>query len=168
MDGKICQNIKPLTPRRIPSSVQLSTWGRLEDKATKFLHFLFMLTILKSFLNKTKFKCFNKISIVFILTALGRSKFYKVWNTKGSVKKRKTSNNRSRVFKIALEGGSRVCQLAYAAYVHMPTFTGVRMILDMVIWTRTLIFFPYDFLKIYFSGRYNFMLFKIYCYIFDL
>ena len=66
MDGKICQNIKPLTPRRIPSSVQLSTWGRLEDKATKFLHFLFMLTILKSFLNKTKFKCFNKISIVFI------------------------------------------------------------------------------------------------------
>ena len=95
-------------------------------------------------------------------------KFYKVWNKKGSVKKRKTSNNRSRVFKIALEGGSRVCQLAYAAYVHMPTFTGVRMILDMVIWTRTLIFFPYDFLKIYFSGRYNFMLFKIYCYIFDL
>ena len=32
-------------------------------------------------------------------------KFYKVWNKKGSVKKRKTSNNRSRVFEIALEGG---------------------------------------------------------------
>ena len=31
-------------------------------------------------------------------------KFYKVWNKKRSVKKRKTSNNRSRVFEIALEG----------------------------------------------------------------
>ena len=31
-------------------------------------------------------------------------KFYKVWCKKGSVKKRKTSNNRSRVFEIALEG----------------------------------------------------------------
>ena len=31
MDGKICQNIKPLPPTNIPSSVQLSTWGRLED-----------------------------------------------------------------------------------------------------------------------------------------
>ena len=31
VDGKICQNIKPPTPTRIPSSVQLSTWGRLED-----------------------------------------------------------------------------------------------------------------------------------------
>ena len=30
MDGKICQNIKPPTPRHIPSSVQLSTSGRLE------------------------------------------------------------------------------------------------------------------------------------------
>ena len=78
MDGKICQNIKPLTPRRIPSSVQLSTWGRLEDKATKFLQFLFMLTILKSFLNKTKFKCFNKISIVFILTAFKNVKIQKI------------------------------------------------------------------------------------------
>ena len=29
--GKICQNIKPPTPTHIPSSVQLSTWGRLED-----------------------------------------------------------------------------------------------------------------------------------------
>ena len=32
-------------------------------------------------------------------------KFYKVWNKKGSVKKRKTRINRSRVLKIALEGG---------------------------------------------------------------
>ena len=31
MDDKICQNIKPPTPTRIPSSVQLSTWGILED-----------------------------------------------------------------------------------------------------------------------------------------
>ena len=31
VDGKICQNIKPLTPTHIPSSVQVSTWGRLED-----------------------------------------------------------------------------------------------------------------------------------------
>ena len=30
---------------------------------------------------------------------------FKVWCKKGSVKKRKTSNNRSRVFEIALEGG---------------------------------------------------------------
>ena len=29
MDGKICQKIK--FPTTIPSSVQLSTWGRLED-----------------------------------------------------------------------------------------------------------------------------------------
>ena len=34
----------------------------------------------------------------------GQLKFYEVWNEKGSVKKRKTSNNRSRVFEIALEG----------------------------------------------------------------
>ena len=31
MDGKIFRNIKPPTPTHIPSSVQLSTWGRLED-----------------------------------------------------------------------------------------------------------------------------------------
>ena len=31
MDGKIYQNVKPLTPTHIPSSVKLSTWGRLED-----------------------------------------------------------------------------------------------------------------------------------------
>ena len=33
-------------------------------------------------------------------------KFYKVGNKKGSVKKRATSNNRRRVFEIALEGGN--------------------------------------------------------------
>ena len=31
MDGKICQNINPPTSTHILSSVQLSTWGRLED-----------------------------------------------------------------------------------------------------------------------------------------
>ena len=31
MDGKICQNIQLPTPTQIPSSIQLSTWGRLED-----------------------------------------------------------------------------------------------------------------------------------------
>ena len=31
MDDKICQNIKVPTPTRFPSTVQLSTWGRLED-----------------------------------------------------------------------------------------------------------------------------------------
>ena len=31
MDGKICQKIKVSTPTHIPSSVQLSAWGRLED-----------------------------------------------------------------------------------------------------------------------------------------
>ena len=35
----------------------------------------------------------------------GQLKFYEVWNEKGSVKKRKTSNNRSRVFEIGrIEG----------------------------------------------------------------
>ena len=34
MDGQICQNIKPPTPTHIPSSVQLSTWERLENQAT--------------------------------------------------------------------------------------------------------------------------------------
>ena len=36
---------------------------------------------------------------------VGSVEIFKVWNKKGSVKKRKTSNNRSRVFEIALEGG---------------------------------------------------------------
>ena len=31
MDDKICQNIQLPTPTHISSSVQLSTWGRLED-----------------------------------------------------------------------------------------------------------------------------------------
>ena len=31
MDGKIRQNIKSTTPTHIPSSVKLSTWGRLGD-----------------------------------------------------------------------------------------------------------------------------------------
>ena len=34
MDGKICQNIKPLPPALIPCSVQLSTLGILEAWAT--------------------------------------------------------------------------------------------------------------------------------------
>ena len=38
MDGNICQNIRPPTP--IPSSVQLSTGGRLEDLATIFTLFV--------------------------------------------------------------------------------------------------------------------------------
>ena len=65
MDGKICQNIKPPTPTHIPSSVQLSTWGRLEDYATNnFYTFCYMLIVLKSFfVSKTKFNCFYKISI---------------------------------------------------------------------------------------------------------
>ena len=31
MDGKNCQSIKLPTPTRISFSVQLSTWGKLED-----------------------------------------------------------------------------------------------------------------------------------------
>ena len=31
MDGRICQDIKHRTPKHIPSSVQLSTWEKLED-----------------------------------------------------------------------------------------------------------------------------------------
>ena len=46
MDGKICQNIKPLPPTLIPSSVQLSTLGRLEDWATYgFYTFCYMLIV---------------------------------------------------------------------------------------------------------------------------
>ena len=44
-------------------------------------------------------------------------------------------------------------QLAYVAYVCMPTFIGIRMILDMRMLTRTLIF---KFSKV----SYNFTLFK--------
>ena len=55
---------------------------------------------------------------------------------------------------------SRVRQLVYTAYVCTPTFIGIRMILDMCTLTRTFIIFPYDFLKFYFSGSYNFILFK--------
>ena len=51
MDGKICQNIKSPTPTHSPSSVQLSTWGRLEDSATNsFYTCCCMLIVLKSFL----------------------------------------------------------------------------------------------------------------------
>ena len=70
MDGKVCQNIKPPTPTYISYSVQLSTWGRLEDEATYgFYTFCYMLVVLKSFLNKTKFNCFKKMSVFFILIA---------------------------------------------------------------------------------------------------
>ena len=50
MDGKTCQNIKRPTPSHIPSSVQLSTWGRLEDLGYSFYTFCYMLIVLKSFL----------------------------------------------------------------------------------------------------------------------
>ena len=42
MDGKICQNIKTLTPTGIPSSLQLSTWGRLDDYATNSFYILYV------------------------------------------------------------------------------------------------------------------------------
>ena len=56
----ICRNIKPPTPTHIPSSVQLSTWGRLEDYATNnFYTSCYMLIVLKGFfVSKTKFNCF--------------------------------------------------------------------------------------------------------------
>ena len=67
MDGKIFQNIKFPTPTHIPSSVQLSTWGRLEIKL-QFLYFLLYVNSLKKFfVSKTKFACFKKM--FFILTA---------------------------------------------------------------------------------------------------
>ena len=62
MDGKICQNIK--LPTTILSSVQRKIPIRLEDYGTYgFYTFCYMLLILKSFFNETKFNCFNKISI---------------------------------------------------------------------------------------------------------
>ena len=56
MDCKICQNVKPPTPTHIPSSVQLSTWGRLEDQATYgFYTFCYMLVYsLKKFFEQNK------------------------------------------------------------------------------------------------------------------
>ena len=65
MDSKICQNIKPPTLTHIHFSVQLSTWGRLEDQATSsFCTFCYMLIVLKSLLaSETKFNCFKKIYI---------------------------------------------------------------------------------------------------------
>ena len=71
MDGKICQNIKPFTPTHIPSSVQPSTWGRLEDEATNSLYtFCYVLIALKSFLwaKQNLCNCF-KNCYFFILTA---------------------------------------------------------------------------------------------------
>ena len=51
MYDKVCQNIKTPTPTHIPSSVQLSTWGRLGDSATNsFYTFCYMLIVLKRFL----------------------------------------------------------------------------------------------------------------------
>ena len=65
MDSKICQNIKPPTLTHIPFSVQLSTWGRLEDQArNSFYTFCYMLIVLKCLLaSKTKFNCFKKMYI---------------------------------------------------------------------------------------------------------
>ena len=65
MDGKICQNIKHPTHTNIPSSVQLSTWGRLDDQATNsFYTFCYILIVLKRFfVSKAKFNCFEKMSI---------------------------------------------------------------------------------------------------------
>ena len=55
MDGKICQNIKPSNPTRIPSSVQLNTWEGSEDQARYgFYTFLYMLIVFKKFLKKNK------------------------------------------------------------------------------------------------------------------
>ena len=51
MYDKVCPNMKTPTPTHIPSSVQLSTWGRLGDSATNsFYTFCYMLIVLKSFL----------------------------------------------------------------------------------------------------------------------
>ena len=55
MDGKIGQNIKPPTPTHIASSVQLSTWGKLQDQATNsFYAFCYMLIVLKNFFEQNK------------------------------------------------------------------------------------------------------------------
>ena len=51
MDGKVCQKVKPPTPTKFLSSVQLSTWGRLKDRLQRdFYTFCYMLIALKSFL----------------------------------------------------------------------------------------------------------------------
>ena len=65
MDSKICQNIKPPTLTHIPFSVQLSTWGKIRRLGQKqFLYFLLYVNSLKKFfVSKTKFNCFKKMSI---------------------------------------------------------------------------------------------------------
>ena len=52
MDGKVFQNIKPPTPARNTSSVQLSTWGRLEDQAT-YGFYNFFDVLIATFSNKS-------------------------------------------------------------------------------------------------------------------
>ena len=79
MDGKICQNINPPTPTHIPSSVQFSTWGRLEDEAkNSYYTFCYMLIVLEIFLSKTKFNCFKKRSTFFVLFASKNMKIQKI------------------------------------------------------------------------------------------
>ena len=58
MGGTICQNIKLPTLTQIPSSVQLSTWGRFWRLGYKqFSYFLLNVNSLKKFVvSKAKFK----------------------------------------------------------------------------------------------------------------
>ena len=119
MDGKICQNIKPPTSTRIPSSLQLSTWGRLGY--IRFLYFLLFQKNVHFFSDSLlpKILKFSRLTLrlVFLIKIFYNQflllKNYRLWhwnkvsNKKGSLKKRKTSNNRSRVFEITLEGGRK-------------------------------------------------------------
>ena len=80
MYDKVCPNIKTPTPTHIPSSVQLSTWGRLGDSATNsFYTFCYMLIVLKSFLwAKQYLTVLKKCSFFFILSASKNIKTQKI------------------------------------------------------------------------------------------
>ena len=116
MGGTICQNIKPPTLTHISSSVyttkHLRKIRRLGYK--QFLYLLYVNSLKKFFVSKTKFNCFEKMAI-FSDSLLPRIfKFRRsslrlvflikiVYNIVQTIKK--ISNNRSRVLEIALQGG---------------------------------------------------------------
>ena len=116
MGGTICQNIKPPTLTHISSSVyttkHLRKIRRLGYK--QFLYLLYVNSLKKFFVSKTKFNCFEKMAIFSYSLLPGIFKFRRsslrlvflikiVYNIVQTIKK--ISNNRSRVLEIVLQGG---------------------------------------------------------------
>ena len=116
MGGTICQNIKPPALTHISSLVyttkHLRKIRRLGYK--QFLYLLYVNSLKKFFVSKTKFNCFEKMAIFSYSLLPGIFKFRRsslrlvflikiVYNIVQTIKK--ISNNRSRVLEIALQGG---------------------------------------------------------------